>query len=63
MDIDSVRSLVTALGFVCFVAIGVWAFSRSAKKSFDEAAMLPFQEDDEVGSDSASRSQTPGSAS
>jgi len=60
MDSDSVRSLMTALGFVCFVAIALWAYSRSAKKGFDEAAMLPFQEDDEVGGQPASRSHTQG---
>lgn len=60
MDIDNVRSLMTALGFGCFVAIALWAYSRSAKKGFDEAAMLPFQEDDEVGGQPASRSHTQG---
>ncbi|MDP5240129.1 cbb3-type cytochrome c oxidase subunit 3 [Uliginosibacterium sp. 31-16] len=60
MDIDSVRSLVTVLGMTCFLAIVFWAYSRSAKKGFEEAAMLPFHEDDEVDSQSASRSHTQG---
>jgi len=58
MDIDSVRSLVTALGLACFIAIVLWAFSRSAKKGFEEAAMLPFQEDEDVGKVPASGSHT-----
>lgn len=48
MDINHVRELMTAISFVCFVAIIVWAYSRKSKKGFDEAANLPFTEDDEV---------------
>ena len=60
MDINLVRSLVTALGLICFAAIVLWAFSRSAKKGFEEAAMLPFQEDEEVGKAPVSGSHTQG---
>ncbi|MDQ7989463.1 MAG: CcoQ/FixQ family Cbb3-type cytochrome c oxidase assembly chaperone [Candidatus Dactylopiibacterium sp.] len=47
MDINILRSLVTAGGFICFLAIVVWAYSKHAKKGFDEAAMLPFREGDD----------------
>jgi cytochrome c oxidase cbb3-type subunit IV len=60
MDIDNLRSLTTVLGLVCFLAIAFWAYSRSAKKGFDEAAMLPFQEDDELGAKPNSHSHTQG---
>jgi len=46
MDIDTLRSVVTALAFCCFVAIALWAYSQGARKGFDEAAQLPFTEDD-----------------
>lgn len=49
MDINIVRSLVTAAGFCCFLAIIFWAYSKSAKKGFEEAAMLPFQDEDTPG--------------
>nr|WP_211166891.1 cbb3-type cytochrome c oxidase subunit 3 [Aromatoleum evansii] len=38
--------MVTVLGLACFVAICVWAYSRSARAGFEEAARLPFTDDD-----------------
>lgn len=46
MDINDARTVVTVLGFVCFIGIVLWAFSGRARKGFDEAALLPFSEDD-----------------
>ena len=46
MDINDVRSLVTVLGLICFVGICIWAYSKRAKRGFDEAAQLPFTEDE-----------------
>ncbi|WP_371460109.1 cbb3-type cytochrome oxidase subunit 3 [Uliginosibacterium sp. TH139] len=60
LDINLVRSLVTAGGFCCFVAIILWAFSKSARKGFDEAAMLPFQDEEAADVQSASRSKSEG---
>lgn len=40
------RSILTVLGFVCFLGICLWAYSKSAKQGFDEAAQLPFTDDD-----------------
>jgi cytochrome c oxidase cbb3-type subunit 4 len=60
MDINTVRSLVTAGSFCCFVAIVLWAYSKSAKKGFEEAAMLPFQDEEELGQVPVSRSKTEG---
>jgi cytochrome c oxidase cbb3-type subunit IV len=42
LDINSLRSLVTALSFVLFVGILVWAYRPARKTEFDEAAQLPF---------------------
>lgn len=46
MDINDFRSLVTVLGMLCFLGICAWAYSKSAKQGFDEAARLPFSDDD-----------------
>ena len=42
MDINTLRSLVTAFSFVLFVGILVWAYRPARKAGFDEAAQLPF---------------------
>ncbi len=55
MDINDVRSILTVLAFVSFVAICVWAYSKSAKKGFDEAAQLPFTDDELPDRDDAER--------
>lgn len=46
MDINDARAALTVLGFVCFIGIALWAYSGRARKGFDEAALLPFSEDD-----------------
>jgi len=46
MDINTLRSIVTVLAFIAFVGIVVWAWSRRNQSSFDEAALLPFRQDD-----------------
>ena len=46
MDINDLRSLFTVLGLLCFLGIVAWAYSKHAKKGFDEAARLPLSDDD-----------------
>ena len=46
MDINDLRSIVTLLLFVAFIGIVAWAWSRRNKKRFDEAANLPFADED-----------------
>ncbi len=46
MELNDLRVLVTVVGFVCFLGICLWAYSRHAKSGFDEAAQLPFTDDD-----------------
>jgi cytochrome c oxidase cbb3-type subunit IV len=43
MEINQLRSLVTVLAFIAFLAILVWAYKPSRKKTFDDAAQLPFK--------------------
>ncbi|GBG00943.1 hypothetical protein AZSI13_02700 [Azospira sp. I13] len=46
MDINDLRSIVTVLAFFSFVGIVWWAYGKGARKGFDEAANLPFADDD-----------------
>ena len=57
MDINDLRSLTTVLGLLCFLGIVAWAYGRSSKKGFEEAANLPFAENDDQGA--ASRTSNP----
>jgi len=54
MDINDLRSIVTVAGLLCFLAIVGWAYGKSSKKGFEEAANLPFAEDDDQGAASSS---------
>ena len=46
MDVNSLRIAVTLLSFVAFVGIVCWACSRANRPGFDEAAQLPFLDDE-----------------
>ncbi|MAF16510.1 MAG: CcoQ/FixQ family Cbb3-type cytochrome c oxidase assembly chaperone [Marinomonas sp.] len=48
MDINTLRALATPIAFVAFIAIFAWTFSKGRKKGFEEAANLPFADDDDV---------------
>ncbi len=52
MDINLLRSLITVLSLVTFIGIVVWAFGSGRRGRFDEAAHLPFA-DDEIADRSA----------
>ncbi|MCE2659271.1 MAG: cbb3-type cytochrome oxidase subunit 3 [Rubrivivax sp.] len=43
MDINILRSVITAISLLLFLGIVVWAWQRSRQSSFDAAAGLPFQ--------------------
>ena len=44
MDMNTLRSAITAVSFVVFIGIVWWAWSARNKSRFDEAALLPFNE-------------------
>jgi cytochrome c oxidase cbb3-type subunit IV len=44
MDIGVFRGLVTGTLLVLFIALVVWAWSRSRREQFDAAARLPLEE-------------------
>lgn len=57
MDIITVlRSATTVLAFVTFLGIVWWAYLRKgSKQDYEEAANLPFADDDEADGKSDSR--------
>ena len=46
MDINDLRAAATVFVFVAFIGICVWAYSGKRKQQFDEAANLPFADDE-----------------
>ena len=46
IELIDARSLVTVACFISFIGIVWWAYSASRKSSFDEAANLPFADDE-----------------
>jgi len=47
MDINTLRSIATVLAFCAFFAITIWAYSKRQTSRFDEAANLPFADDED----------------
>jgi cytochrome c oxidase cbb3-type subunit 4 len=45
MDINTLRSAVTVIGLLLFLALVAWVYARGRKAAFDEAARLPFMEE------------------
>ncbi len=45
MDFVTLSSIMTVVAFATFIVIVLWAYSGPARRSFDEAARLPFEED------------------
>jgi cytochrome c oxidase cbb3-type subunit IV len=45
MDINTLRGIATVLALIAFVAVWIWAWSGKRKRAFDEAANLPFADD------------------
>jgi cytochrome c oxidase cbb3-type subunit 4 len=47
MDINLIRTILTVTAFAVFIGIVLWAWSGRRRAAFDEAARLPFSEDNE----------------
>jgi cytochrome c oxidase cbb3-type subunit 4 len=45
MDINDARSVLVVLGLVLFLGIWAWAWSKRRRADFDEAARLPFADE------------------
>ena len=50
MDIQTLRGLGTILIFVAFMGLVFWAYNSKRKSSFDEAANLPFADEESSSS-------------
>ena len=46
MNVNTLRSAVTVITFILFLGILVWTLSKHRSADFDEAAKLPFGQDD-----------------
>lgn len=46
MDLTDLRSLSTVFVFLAIIGIFLWAYSSKKKPDFDEAAQLPFADDE-----------------
>ncbi|TCO81241.1 cytochrome c oxidase cbb3-type subunit 4 [Plasticicumulans lactativorans] len=54
MDLlTTIRSVFTVLMFVSFVGIVLWAWSARSRRRFDEAAALPFADEERARASSA----------
>ncbi len=51
MDIGTLRGLGTILIFVAFTGLVFWAYNSKRKSSFDEAANLPFADEEPQSSE------------
>jgi cytochrome c oxidase cbb3-type subunit 4 len=49
VDINDLRSSFTVLAVLMFVGIVWWAYSDRRQQAYDEAAMLPLEDDAPVG--------------
>ena len=47
MDINTLRGLATVFALTAFLAVCFWAYSGKRTKDFDDAANLPFADDDD----------------
>lgn len=48
MDINTLQTIWTVLAFIAFIGIVLWAFSSKRRNKFDEAARLPFSQQDKA---------------
>ena len=55
MDINVLRSVITQVSLAMFIGLIVWTWNRRQKRGFDEAAQLPFLDDDQVESTTSPR--------
>ena len=48
MDFSLLQAIWTIIVMVIFIGIVIWAWSGKRKESFDEAARIPMDDDDEI---------------
>ena len=50
MDVNTLRITMTIISFVVFAGIVAWAMAPANRKSFQDAALIPLDDDDTVPS-------------
>ena len=60
MDYSLIQSIWTIVVLVLFIGIVIWAWSGKRKQRFDEAANLPFTEDDMTSVDTRTEEKNHG---
>lgn len=48
MDFVTLSSIMTVVAFATFIGIVIWAWSGGAHRAFEQAAQLPFAEEDDA---------------
>lgn len=46
MDINDLRGISTVFIMIAFIGVCIWAYSKKRKKEFDDAANLPFADEE-----------------
>ncbi|MBD3894782.1 cbb3-type cytochrome c oxidase subunit 3 [Halomonas sp. ML-15] len=59
MDTGTFRGIIAFLVLVSFLGITWWAYSKRRKPDFEEAANLPFADDDELPPDASAPEREP----
>ena len=59
MDSGMISGIVTVIFIVVFIGIVWWAYSKGNKQRFDDAAQLPFEEEDDIQGTASPRDTTP----
>ena len=57
MDINDLRGLSTLFIFIAFIGVCIWAYSSKRKSSFDEAANLPFADEEQEQQETVNKGQ------
>jgi cytochrome c oxidase cbb3-type subunit 4 len=60
VSLTLIQSLWTILVMVAFIGIVIWAWSGKRKQRFEDAANIPFTEDEQPKSDSMSKENSHG---
>ncbi len=58
MEIHDLRGITTLLVMIAFVSVCVWAYSSKRKDRFEEAANLPFSDEDEITNKNSAEEKT-----
>lgn len=53
MDTGTFRGIITGLLIIAFLGLTFWAYSKRRKPDFDEAANLPFADEEETATGDA----------